>query len=120
MDAKELNVVPFAQQRPADFTLLVYPPTERQNFSGQLVYQHPTTGERVKVPNIWYNQPLSWQAKYAEFLAERCEEQALKALRNGFKADATACNEHAKAHREMAAILRAKPCPIIDISNTLS
>jgi hypothetical protein len=82
-----------------------------------LIYQHPTTGECVNVPNIWYNQPLEWQARYADFLAEQQESLALKALRDGFKQDAKHHAGLARQHRQAAANLRARSCPIVDISN---
>ncbi|MBU6355792.1 MAG: hypothetical protein KJS79_03535 [Rhodospirillales bacterium] len=45
--------------------------------AGQLIYANPE-GQRVAVPNIWYNQPVEWNIEAMLFYARRAEEQAVR------------------------------------------
>lgn len=57
----------FAQQLPHKNFELV----EGNIRSGQILYRDTNTGQEYIVPNVWYNQPLTWQLKAARFYAER-------------------------------------------------
>ena len=52
-----------------DYTL-----TGGDKFSQFLVYTNKVCGEVIKVPNIWYNQPLQWQADNQKFHARMAIE----------------------------------------------
>lgn len=45
---------------------------------GKLIYASAETGERVAVPNIWYNQSGATRAKALRFSAENCDRQAAR------------------------------------------
>lgn len=48
--------------------------------TGDLVYFDDAGGYALRVPNIWYNQPVSWNIEYMEFCARRAEEAAQRLI----------------------------------------
>jgi hypothetical protein len=97
----------FEQQRPAEFTRLVH----GSKFTGQLIYANQS-GETVYVPNVWYNQPLEWQAEYQDFQSTQAAEMAVKHLRNDRPIAAGAAQARSEQYSAMAAELRIQECLI--------
>ena len=46
--------------------------------ASDLTYENVETGECIRVPSIWYNQPLSWRVDAMNFYIERAKENAAK------------------------------------------
>ncbi len=66
----------FAQAVPSDRPFRMVEGTIR---TGLLVYED-TTGQRVSVPNIWYNQPVEWRINAALFYAD-CAHETVERFR---------------------------------------
>lgn len=62
----------FEQSVPPDGNWALVGPYDKR--SGILTYEHRETGQRITVPNVWYNQPVEARIETMEWYAARHDE----------------------------------------------
>jgi hypothetical protein len=92
--------------------------TKDVRVSGSLEYRYDDTGQRVSVPNIWYNQCYQTRVAAINSQADLCEGQAKQYLKSPpYQVSPDAAANIAQRYKERAARIRIEARRIEAASN---